>query len=529
MTSNFNMTLWTTFLKSLVSEGYCGEVQTEQSVSYLKNVSQFVREIGPVLIPKNTSDILLIVKLANRDKIPLYPFSRGKNWGFGSRLPVTNNSVLVDLSKLNKIREINIEYGYAVVEAGVSQQELALKLKEMKAPFYLDVTGSGTDTSIIGNSLERGIAYNSLRVDMISNLEVVLGDGTFLKTGLGCFGDSEVNNLYPHGVGPGLHHLFFQSNFGIVTAATIKLNRYHSFITDFKISFNDANLSPVFDQIKTLKQIGIIKSICRTGDFARSYETMAPLLTKEYEKIGINMTPSELLTRYKKYNRFEWTCFGKIDGEPEEVEFKKKQIENKLSKLAKVEFYTENKIQRLTKIFYFLKRWDQYCNLKASESLRLLSIGVPTDDALKITFWDQTQIKTQVNFSSDVDDSPIGFLLIVPLCPFKGDHVNNFVLQARTISTKYKVDLGITLNTISDTIIEGVISLKFKSAQSGHQCMLDLYEKFSSLGYWPYRLNIDIMDKFIRPTESFWIVVKKIKSILDPNSIIARERYDSRL
>lgn len=511
----------TPFLESLQTEGYSGEIRDDLTSEYMKNISQFVRELGPVLLPKTIKDVLIIVKLANLYKIVLYPLSRGMNWGFGSRLSVVNGSVIVDLSGLNKIREINLDYGYAVVEPGVTQQDLALKLKEMKAPFYLDVTGSGVDTSIIGNSLERGIAYNSLRVDRVSNLEVVLGDGTFVKTGLNCLGESEVNNLYSHGIGPGLHHLFFQSNFGVVTAATIKLHRYPSFVTDFKISFTEVNLRDVFDQLRIFKQNGMIQSICRTGDAARSFETLAPLLFEEYKRLGMSLTPSEIFKRFKKLNPYDWTCFGKIEGESEEVAFKKKQISRKLSIYAKVEFYTEKKVQRIAKFFYLLKQWDQYCHLKASEALRQLSSGVPTNDALKMTLWSQEKGL----LSHGVDESPIGFIFVVPLCPFRGDHVRRLVDLTRIVCAQHKVDLGITLNTLSDTIIEGVISLKFTSAELGHKCMLALYEKLSHQGYWPYRLNVDIMEKFIKPNDPFWMVAKKIKSVLDPNGIIAPQRY----
>lgn len=511
----------TSFLESLQPEGYSGEIRRDLALEYTKNISQFVRELGPVLLPKTIKDVLIIVKLANLYKVTLYPLSRGMNWGFGSRLPVINNSIIVDLSALNKIREINLDYGYAVVEPGVTQQDLALKLKELKAPFYLDVTGSGVETSIIGNSIERGIAYNSLRVDRISNLEVILGDGSLVKTGLNCLGDSEVNDLYPHGIGPGLHHLFFQSNFGIVTAATIKLHRSPNFVTDFKISFTEVHLRDVFDQLRVFKQSGMILSICRTGDASRSFETLAPLLSQEYQRVGMTLTPSEIFKRFKKLNPFDWTCFGKIEGEPEEVAFKKKQIKRKLSAYAEVEFYTEKKIQRITKLFYLFKQWDQYCHLKASEALRKLSNGVPTDDALKITLWSQEQGLS----SQEIDKSPLGFIFVVPLCPFHGDHVRRLVDLTRIICAQYRVDLGITLNTLSDAIVEGVISLKFRSAELGHKCMLDLYEKFANQGYWPYRLNVEIMDQFIKSNDPFWMAAKKIKSVLDPNGIIAPKRY----
>src|SRR5262249_16324432 len=91
--------------------------------------------------------------------------------------------------------------------------------------WYLSVTGSGAETSILGNALDRGIAHHGPRAQQISGLEVVLGTGELIRTGSGHWPQSQTTHLYRPGIGPSLDGLFCQSNFGIVTRAAIRLMR----------------------------------------------------------------------------------------------------------------------------------------------------------------------------------------------------------------------------------------------------------------------------------------------------------------
>src|SRR5258708_4909082 len=79
---------------------------------------------------RNEDEVLQIVSLANAHQIPLYPFSTGKNWGLGSKLPVVDGCVLVDLSRMDRIVEVNEAFAYAIIEPGVTQAHLAAHLKE---------------------------------------------------------------------------------------------------------------------------------------------------------------------------------------------------------------------------------------------------------------------------------------------------------------------------------------------------------------------------------------------------------------
>jgi 4-cresol dehydrogenase (hydroxylating) len=202
-------------------------VRTDEATirRYTANVSGLERAITAVLYPESSADVQALVRVANEVRLPLYPISTGCNWGLGSKLPVRDGAAVVDLSRMDRIHEVNETHGYAVIEPGVTQRKLHGRLEAAHSFYHLSVTGSGAETSILGNALDRGIAHQGPRAEQISGLEVVLGTGELIRTGSGHFPQSRTTHLYRHGIGPSLDGLFCQSNFGIVTRAAIRLRR----------------------------------------------------------------------------------------------------------------------------------------------------------------------------------------------------------------------------------------------------------------------------------------------------------------
>lgn len=82
------------------------------------------QSIKGIVYPKNTGEVSTILRSANQMKIPVYPISRGKNWGYGRATPVTENCVVLDLSKMDNIIEIDKDMAMAEIEPGVTQGAL---------------------------------------------------------------------------------------------------------------------------------------------------------------------------------------------------------------------------------------------------------------------------------------------------------------------------------------------------------------------------------------------------------------------
>ncbi|RLA41534.1 MAG: FAD-linked oxidase, partial [Gammaproteobacteria bacterium] len=180
---------------------------TEFLETYTESVCASQRQVVAVLMPGSLEEVQKVVATANAHKVPLYPISCGKQWGMGSRLPVKNGSAIVDLGRMNRIIEVNAQYHYAVVEPGVTQRQLLAHIKEHNLPLMLNVTGSSSDTSLIGNAMDRGVGYFDSRAHGISNMQVVLGNGETIQTGFGHYENAKTKNLYHHGIGPSLDGL----------------------------------------------------------------------------------------------------------------------------------------------------------------------------------------------------------------------------------------------------------------------------------------------------------------------------------
>src|SRR4029453_11349899 len=58
--------------------------------------------VHAIVRPANRDEVQQCVRIANRFRVPLYPISTGKNWGYGSRVP-PRDGVLLDLGRLNRI------------------------------------------------------------------------------------------------------------------------------------------------------------------------------------------------------------------------------------------------------------------------------------------------------------------------------------------------------------------------------------------------------------------------------------------
>src|SRR3989442_119103 len=61
------------------------------------------QEIPLVVLPASRQEVQEVVSIANRHRLPLYPISRGRNWGLGSRVPVKSGCCVVDLKRMNRI------------------------------------------------------------------------------------------------------------------------------------------------------------------------------------------------------------------------------------------------------------------------------------------------------------------------------------------------------------------------------------------------------------------------------------------
>ena len=173
---------------------------------------------GGAVAARSVEEVQELLKAATAAGVPLWPISRGKNFGYGGTAPVQAGTIILDLSQMNRILEINEDLGYCVVEPGVGFYDLFDELERRGHPLWMSVPGNAWG-SVAGNALERGVGPQSYgdHAAQICGMEVVLADGTVLRTGAGAMKDNPAWHTTRNSYGPGWDQVFCQSNYGVVT------------------------------------------------------------------------------------------------------------------------------------------------------------------------------------------------------------------------------------------------------------------------------------------------------------------------
>jgi 4-cresol dehydrogenase (hydroxylating) len=509
----------------------------ESLATYTQSTCATERQVVAVLSPGSLAEVQKVVATANEHRVPLYPISCGKQWGMGSRLPVKDGAAILDLGRMNRILEVNAQYHYAVVEPGVTQRQLLDYIKTNNLPLMLNVTGSTSDTSLIGNAMDRGVGYFDSRAHGISNMQVVLGNGDTIQTGFGHIPNAKTSNLYKHGVGPSLDGLFQQGNFGIVTSACIDLipkpDQHMAAIV--KIA-TEEKLPLLIDALVQLRSRGIVHTVAHVGNRERSYSTLAPLLYEQLLEAG---APADESTRTLAVQMLEeggfgpWSAAIGILGTRRQLKLAKKEIRQAVGGFSKVLFLNDTIISGAksiaTTLSFIPAVRKKLMILKAIEPVYGFTRGEATDDSLKAVYWAAEDFESLDN--PDPDHSNSGVLFCLPILPASGQIVHDVVRDTRDTFARHGFVAAITINLMDTKSMEGVISLAFdrrdhEKTKRAQACIQEMEGRYMEQGYPPYRVGINSMHHVVQEDDSFWHTVRDLKKVLDPNGIISPGRYN---
>jgi glycolate oxidase len=247
------------YIKDLIQIVGEKNVRTDlpERLCYSRDLS--VHEAVPdvIVFAENAEDISKILSLANKEKIPVTPRGSGTS-AVGGAL-AAKGGVLLDLSRMNKILEIEKENGFVTVEPGVICNVLNAAL----APSHffppdpgsanLATLGGMVSTNASGN---RAVKYGTTK-NYVLGLEVVLADGRIIHTG---------SVLGKTSSGYDLTQLFTnaEGTLGVITKIILKILPMPEYI-----AFAEARFSSSLDAGKAASEIltsGIALSSCEILD-----------------------------------------------------------------------------------------------------------------------------------------------------------------------------------------------------------------------------------------------------------------------
>ncbi len=168
-------------IREIVGEQNFSEDEAEL-VAYSRDSSIFEEKPLCVARPACKEEIVEIVKFANENKVPIIPRGAGTN-PCGE---VVGKAIILDLTRMNKIKEINPEDMYVILQPGVVLDELNAVLKEKGFFFPPDPASSRVCTlgGMVSNNSSglHAVKYGTTK-DYVLALEVVMPDGRVIKTG----------------------------------------------------------------------------------------------------------------------------------------------------------------------------------------------------------------------------------------------------------------------------------------------------------------------------------------------------------
>ncbi|WP_242529276.1 FAD-binding oxidoreductase [Methylacidimicrobium sp. B4] len=170
-----------------------------------------------VFYPESAESVVRLARWASEAGVPITPRGAGRGY-VGGCVPV-HGGIVVNFSRMNRIREIDPQDGVAVVEPGVVTAHLQEAVAKL-GWFYPPDPASAAESSLGGNVATNAGGPRCLKYGVtrhyVLGLEVVLADGTRIRVG---------GRTHKNKVGFDLVGLFVGSEglLGLVTEATLRL------------------------------------------------------------------------------------------------------------------------------------------------------------------------------------------------------------------------------------------------------------------------------------------------------------------
>jgi 4-cresol dehydrogenase (hydroxylating) len=455
-----------------------------------------------VVQPATTDEVQAIMRIVNRHGVPVWPHSQGRNLGHGGPSPRVRGSIQLGFQRMNRVLEINDELAYAVVEPGVTWQDL-----------YDEVAARGLDLltpcpdlgwgSIIGNSMDNGHTYQHYGADymMPTGFEVVLPDGELLRTGQGAIPGSTSWHTYKRSLGPSLDPLFLQSTLGIVTRMGVWLKRRPPAYAPVTLVIDDdGDLEAAIDTIRELRLAGHLEGVPAVYSTLRAAHMIrdAPVPPGPAP-----FTPDELKRIGAETGMGAWAVRAAVWGDKELVGYKLRQIEAAWLAIPSGRVEAARVYEA-----------SEYGGLTGSAAQ--IGIGIPTLKALEST------------------PPHIAHLDVSPVVPMRGSEIRIVVDELRRQYAAAGMNFGAGIMVSGERSAVVIAGIRYDKtdeavARSAFELGRNMVLALGRLGYGDSRPHLENMD-LAADVHSFnghayRRFVERIKDAVDPNGILSPGRH----
>ncbi|HXR14050.1 MAG TPA: FAD-linked oxidase C-terminal domain-containing protein, partial [Solirubrobacteraceae bacterium] len=357
--------------------------------------------------------------------------------------------------------------------------------------------------SVMGNTLDHGVTYMPYGVDfsMACGMEVVLADGSLLRTGMGAMPNSPSWHVYKRGLGPTLDQLFMQSNFGIVTKMGIWLMPYPEVYMPLWLRvWRDDDLAPVIDILRTLMLDGTIRMV---PQLMNTILLGSVLSRRDQWYDGEGPVPDEVIERMARELEIgRWIMRFALYGDEAVVDHRFEKIKRAFSQIEGADV------------------WGAKCAPEDIPSLEhpaeRIQGGVPNLEWNNMTAW-----------YGGEEGGHIGFSPIAPLVGRDAVALRDLLRgMVEGAGLDYIVGM-LPINARSFAHITMVIfdTKNEAQARSAYEVSKQLVVAAGKLGYGEYRAHLDFMDlasdQYSFNNHSYRRFCETIKDALDPAGILS--------
>lgn len=222
-----------------------------------------------VVTPHSDEEVAAVVRVANQHRVPVVPWGGGSGTQ-GASIP-THGGIVIDLTGMDRILEVDEDSLTVTAEAGVNGRRLEAELNEkgLMLPHY---PASAEFATVGGYVAARGSGVLSTRYGKIEDLVISLR----LVTPTG-----EVVDTLPvprHAVGPDIAPLFIGSegSLGVITRVRLQLAPLPAARRFEVVSFS--NVESGVKAVRTSMQSGLRPSVVRLYDEVATRLTLSPVV-----------------------------------------------------------------------------------------------------------------------------------------------------------------------------------------------------------------------------------------------------------